>query len=236
MSVLNVAKCVFDALFPIECLICKTAVVADGLCGECWGKFHLLNTPACARCYKQLPYDLGNYLCGKCVKGRFYVDIIRSPVAYDDFSKKLIMGFKNFCNIRAAKIMAKLMANNIQDLHADYIVAVPLHFYRLVQRGYNQSEMLAKYMASNLNLEYIKDMLYRSRFTQSQSNFSAKGRAINIAHAFTFNHNYNVNIKGKSILLVDDVYTTGSTLEECAKVLKKYGAKYVYAATGAMRC
>ena len=227
-------KALAKILLPEECLICKQNVIDCGLCGECWAQCRMMNEPACIRCYKQLPYVIDNYLCGKCSKTKYYVDKIRSPMAYDDFSKKLIMPFKNFCNIRCAQIVAKLITNTILDLKIDYITEVPLHFYRLVQRGYNQSELLGRYVANHLGTEYVPELLYRNRFTKSQAQFSAKERSKNIMNAFSL-HN-NLNLKNKNILLIDDVYTTGSTLEECAKILKKNGANYVYAATGAIRC
>jgi len=141
------------------------------------------------------------------------------------------LSFKNFNNLACAKLLARLILHTIDDLVIDCVLPVPLHLYRLIQRGYNQSEMLAKYVGKYANLPLYKNVLVRNRFTKSQSNFNARGRVGNIKGAFSVK---DVEcIKGKNILLIDDVYTTGATVEECAKILKRAGAKKVYVATGA---
>lgn len=173
-------------------------------------------------------------MCGKCMKNRYHIDKIRSPMVYDQNSSPLIMSLKNFYNLPAAKTVSKLIANVIKDLEVHCVVPVPLHFYRFIHRGYNQSEILARYVSENTGFPCLKDLLYRNRFTESQSKFNAKARSTNIRNAFSFNETYEIS--NQNILLVDDVYTTGSTVEECAKILKRNGASKVYVATGAITC
>ena len=114
------------------------------------------------------------------------------------------------------------------------VVPVPLHPARKRDRGYNQSELIAKRISLELSIKHEPHLLERTRQTQTQTLFDAEGRKKNIAGAFSMNDRFVDFLNGKNILLVDDVITTGSTVRECAKVLKENGAAEVYAASAAI--
>jgi ComF family protein len=161
----------------------------------------------------------------------------RSAVIYDVFSKKLILDFKFFDHIENKKLLAQWMylaGKDIFDAGVDVIIPIPLHKLRLLKRKYNQSAILASELSKMTNIKSDYKSFVKIRSTQPQSECSGKKRITNIKNAFTVKN--PENIKGKRILLIDDVYTTGSTLRECAKVLKKAGAKSVDALTIAKVC
>nr|WP_245210426.1 phosphoribosyltransferase family protein [Sedimentibacter acidaminivorans] len=121
--------------------------------------------------------------------------------------------------------------NKINYLNFNYIVSVPLHRSKLKSRGYNQSELLAIYISNKLNIPYI-NALKRIKKTNKQSSQSKLNRMRNLENSFTINKKNKINfIKKSSVLLVDDVYTTGSTANECSKALLNYGVNKVYVIT-----
>lgn len=130
--------------------------------------------------------------------------------------------------------MAKEIVADEELSTSDMIVPVPLHPARKRERGYNQSELIAGKIGVELRIRNEWHLLERIRQTQTQTLFDAEGRKKNIAGAFSMGKHLKVAVKGKNILLIDDVITTGSTIRECARVLKENGAAKVYAASAAI--
>ena len=116
----------------------------------------------------------------------------------------------------------------------DMLAPVPLHPARKRERGYNQSELIAERLSCELGIRHEPDLLRRDRQTQSQTMFDAEGRRRNIAGAFSITQRFTGEVKGKKILLIDDVITTGATIKECASVLRNNGALEVYGAAAAV--
>ena len=221
---------IFNIFFPQTCFSCKKEVLSDGLCSECWQKLHFLDQPACKRCYFQFDFKIeDNLLCGKCAGKDFYCDTIRSPLRYDVYSKAVILQFKNLNAMHMKNFFGDILSKMAMEVEIDIIVPVPLHFLRWIWRGYNQSAILATEVGKRISKDVANDLLIRNRFTKSQGKFRKAQREKNIQNAFSLNKKYDV--LNKNILLIDDVCTTGSTLEECAKVLKKFGAKQVHCLT-----
>lgn len=152
---------------------------------------------------------------------------------YDEYSKALIIKFKYFDQTYMAKYFAILIKNQLQNLinNIDYIAPVPLHKLKLIKRRYNQSAILAKKLAKITNLPVITDLLKRSINTKSQSSLDKELRKSNVNKAFIFNKKYQKQIFGKNILLIDDVITSGATINSCSKILNKAGVSKVYVAT-----
>ncbi|HHX23672.1 MAG TPA: ComF family protein, partial [Thermoanaerobacterales bacterium] len=156
-----------------------------------------------------------------------------SPFEYVDIVKDAILRFKFMDKKRYADTFAKLMVKVIKEQNYtsefDSIVYTPMSKSSMRQRGYNQAKLLAKVVAKELDCEFINNALFKIKETLPQRELTRYKRQQNLKNAFEINQ--NVNIKGKTILIVDDIYTTGATIDECAKVLIKNGAKKVYSAT-----
>lgn len=166
-------------------------------------------------------------ICPNCIAEKPHFDFAFAPLIYDDASKPLILALKHSRRKDGIETFANWMVAALNDLNIDLIIPVPLHFSRLFHREFNQSIWLGEKIAKLLKKRFDRRILTRVKNTKSQGSQSAKGRRRNIKNAFKCNQ----NIDGKDILLIDDVFTTGSTVNECARVLKKNGAKSVIVLT-----
>ena len=223
-----------DLVLPPRCLSCGVEVGAVGaLCPDCWRGIRFIAAPHCARCGLPFDYDpLGtpDLICGACIARPPLFDRCRSVFAYDDASRSLVLGFKHGDRTDCAPAFAQWLARAGAGLltEADGIIApVPLHRWRLLKRRYNQSALLALNLGRLTGRTALPDLLIRRRATPSQGGLSAKGRARNVEGAFMVNPRCKDAVKGARVLLVDDVFTTGATVGECAKVLRRAGARAV---------
>ena len=231
---------IFNVFLPPRCLICDTIVQdRNGLCPKCFSKVNFLTDrccPVCGRPYT-FPIDEGESLvCGKCLTKPPKFNYSRSVFAYDNFSRGLILPLKHTDSTESVPYLANLLYLRGKDLitKSDILVPVPLHWRRLMKRKYNQSGLLVNALSKLCKKPYLSDVLVRVKNTQSQGHKTRKERQENIKDAFAIRH--QEKIKGKTILLVDDVYTTGTTLNECAKLLKENGVKEVNVLTLAKVC
>ncbi|WP_307718736.1 ComF family protein [Azospirillum sp. B4] len=215
-----------DLILPPRCLGCGEAVAAAGtLCGTCWRGVTFITAPQCAGCGRPFPHDMGDgALCAICVAAPLAFGRLRAAVLYDDASRPLILGFKHGDRTEAAPLLASWMARAGADLlaEADVIAPVPLHRWRLFARRYNQAALLALRLGRLTGVGAVPDLLVRRRRTPSQGSLSRQGRARNVAGAFALRPGRPV--AGLRVVLVDDVYTTGATAAECARVLTRAGA------------
>ncbi|MBR6411845.1 MAG: ComF family protein [Alphaproteobacteria bacterium] len=149
----------------------------------------------------------------------------RSVLEYDDFSKQLILAYKHGDRTDLTPILIKflLQAESVIFQDVDVIIPVPLHWTRFLKRRYNQSSLLGKALGKKLKIPFSSNLLKRVRMTESQGTKNRRAREKNIKNAFRVPNPDAV--RGMKILLIDDVMTTGATLQECAKTLKKAGAK-----------
>ncbi|MBB6253424.1 ComF family protein [Nitrospirillum iridis] len=218
-----------DLVLPPRCLGCGEAVAAAGtLCGACWRGISFITAPQCAGCGRPFPHDMGaDALCAVCVAAPLPFARLRAAVLYDDASRPLILGFKHGDRTEAAPLLAGWMARAGAELlaDADIIAPVPLHRWRLFARRYNQAALLALRLGRLTGVTAVPDLLARRRRTPSQGTLSREGRARNVAGAFALRPGRDV--RGLRVVLVDDVYTTGSTAAECARVLSRAGAARV---------
>jgi len=149
---------------------------------------------------------------------------------YNDEIKGIVLRLKNNADFRVVSWLAKLMTTSLTETDFDYITPVPLHFVRRVWRGYNQAAQLAKEIARHTNIQY-GELLVKTKMTRSQGEFDGIARQKNVEGVFKIKN--GVEITGQSILIVDDVCTTGSTLESLSKTLKQGGASRVWAVVSA---
>lgn len=218
-----------DLVLPPRCIACGEEVDSvNALCVACWRKVTFLGEPCCACCGLPFDHDLGaGALCGACIEAPPTYDRARSALRYDDGSRGLILAFKHGDRLHGAPAFGEWMRRAGAPLltDADLVMPVPLHWTRLFSRRFNQAALLAHAIHRAGGPRVAPDWLIRRRRTLSQGEFGPEGRQRNVRSAFALKPGNSV--KGLKIVLVDDVLTTGATLEECARVLKRAGAARV---------
>lgn len=223
-----------DMLFPPLCAACRQPVAdPHGLCARCWQSLSFLEPPACAVCGYPFDFDPGEGArCGACMARPPLFDRAISVLRYDDKSRDLILAFKRADRLDLAQAFAKWLSRVGSQViaDADVIVPVPLHPLRLWRRRFNQSAVLAHALGSLVKRPVDPFAVRRVRATPSQGEMrSAKARRRNMLGAFKVED--PARIRGKKVLLLDDVFTTGATLEACARPLKRAKADKVYVLT-----
>lgn len=223
-----------DFLFPKRCVSCGTFGVY--LCRKCLVKIKFIETPVCPVCERPA---IGGATHPGC-QTKSTLDGLISVCVYDGPIKAAIKRLKYKPWITD---LGKILTDSVvEHLHShtsiNYlievkptVVPVPLHPSRERERGFNQSEILGKLLAQRLNLEIVPNLLIRHKKTKPQADLKGKDRQENIRDAFVLNHNSSFLIHNPNILLVDDVWTTGSTLKACCDVLKRAGTRKVWALT-----
>lgn len=231
-----------DFVLPPRCLNCGKVINNDnGLCGECFSGISFITSPYCKKCGIPLAKTISDngIICMDCLDGKKkkYFRLSRAMIEYDKSSKKIVLDFKFLDHLENKKLLVnwlEIAGKDIFNEGVDLILPVPLHYTRVFERKYNQSAILAKELAKRKGIDIDFGCLKRCKKTQPQVMCSGKNRKKNVKGAFEVID--NSKIKGKRIVLVDDVYTTGSTLRECAKALLKAGAKSVDTLTIAKVC
>ena len=227
-------KNLINIVLPPRCLLCgKILSGENGLCGDCFSEIKFIGRSICHKCGHP-------QLSGRCVQScplctnnhHNFFRFQRSYIYYDEQSRPLLVDFKFHDKTENAELLAKWLyqaGNDIWQQGADILMPVPLHRARLRYRKYNQSALLCKELAKMTKLPIDYTSLIRIKNTKPQVEFDGKNRKRNVKNAFIVK---NVKaIKGKRIVLIDDIMTTGSTLKECAETLIKAGAESVDALT-----
>ncbi len=220
-----------DFLLPPRCLLCyERTTDPHNVCAECWQGLTFISQPHCTLC--GLPFDFeveGDLLCAACLDHPPAYEHMRSAVVYNDVSRHLVLCFKHGDMLQISKLLSRWMTTAGHDLlkSADLIVPVPLHPMRLFWRQYNQAAVLSNQISTLSGVPRHNEALVRSRYTPSQGKRTYEERVKNVKSAIAVNPTYGKLIKGKQVLLIDDVFTTGATVEECCRALMKGGAKSV---------
>ena len=225
------ARRLLDAILPPQCLSCRDLVAEPGqLCADCWSSIRFIDTPFCTVCGRPFEYESGpETLCGDCAAHLPSYTRARAVMIYDDASRDLILGFKRGDRLEGAPAFGQWMARSGRSLleGADFILPVPLHRRRLFARRFNQAAVLAHAIGKSAGIPVLADGLTRKRPTPSQAGLSRAGRFRNVRGAFTVRPRHGQAIRGRHVVLVDDVMTTGATVESCARALLKGGAASV---------
>ena len=225
------AETLLGLLLPRRCLACGATVESDGaLCAECWPHIRLLAPPCCACCGLPFDYDQGtDAVCAGCAAWLPVFDRARAVFAYDDASRGPVLAFKHADRTDAAPAFVRMMIQAAGDLLAEdpLIVPVPLHRSRLLMRRYNQAAVLGNALAKQTGLVAVPDLLVRRRRTPSQGGLGASARRRNVRGAFAVREGRNSVLRDRRVLLIDDVMTTGATVEACARPLLRAGAQAV---------
>lgn len=228
-----------DVLLPPRCPKNGTIVERNGaLSAEAWRDLTFITEPFCACC--GFPFDIvessqnelssGQYnLCGPCLADPKPFSAARTVFAYNDGSRDLILAFKHGDRPHLTTTFTPLLAKTGKNMleEADLIVPVPLYWLRLARRRYNQSALLGRSLSRLTEKPFNPHILKRIRHTPPQGHKKQKDRHANVRGAFALGKRAAGEIEGKKIILIDDVYTTGATICECARVLLAGGAARV---------
>jgi ComF family protein len=219
---------VLDWLIPPSCLACRNPITgASGLCATCWSKLQFIEAPYCDRLGTPFPFDEGEgAISAAAIADPPPWDRARGAVIFDDLSRDLVHALKYRDRHEAAQVMARLMLRAGRDLVTarPLVVPVPLHRWRMWRRRYNQSGLLAKIIAKQSGLDFRPDLLVRVKPTRSQTGLDHKARAKNLKGAIMVPPDGMIDVKGRAVLIIDDVVTTGATAGQCARALKAAGA------------
>jgi ComF family protein len=226
---------IFNYLLPPTCLNCSAVVSQNGrLCAKCFSKINFIDGSVCDVC--GAPFELEEEeqtICAACLKKMPKYDKSRSAVVYDVFSKDMILNFKYKDRTEAAPYFADwlLRAGKVffENEKIDFIVPVPLHRFRFWKRKFNQAALLSKMVAKKTGIKVNYDDLQRVKNTVPQAKLGRSQRKNNIKGAFRVRQ--KAKIKDMNILIVDDIMTTGATINECAIELKKAGANKIFVLT-----
>ncbi|OGB76175.1 hypothetical protein A2476_02620 [candidate division CPR3 bacterium RIFOXYC2_FULL_35_7] len=218
---MKILDSILDFLFPQKCLYCGQ--VGSVVCQNCVSQLPFPKTQICPICYNPSLIGKTHDFCQK----RYNLDGLTFCFYYDDKIKEAIKKIKyrnlfSYVDELVARGISKLDLEQFKDF---MIIPVPLHEKRLKSRGFNQAEIIGKVLSGKLNIQLRTDILKRVKDTSSQVKLNKKAREENIKDAFTVNS--KVKFKNMKALLVDDIFTSGATLNECAKILKKAGVQKV---------
>jgi len=217
-----------DLVLPPQCLISGQPVQAQGqILPKYWQQIQFIGDPKCDICGVPFPFDPGkDVLCTKCLAEKPVYDHARAAFVYNEFSRSMILSLKHgdrTDGVRTyASWMARAVAESLSD--CDMVIPVPLHYSRLHSRRFNQSGLLAQSLARQTGLSFVPDLLKRRRRTPSQKGRDLQARRRNVRGAFDVSARWVPALQDSSILVVDDVLTTGATVDACASALKQAGA------------
>lgn len=224
-------KALLEIIFPPVCLLCAKRSREKGFCGECRAMLDKkrITSPVCLRCGAPFhsPKAVG-HVCGQCLKTPPHFNAARSAFVYDGHVLDAVHRFKYAGDTSLARPLAMEALGALGSKDHCLIVPVPLHPERLRARGFNQSVLIARELARITSIELCCGNLKRARNTGQQVGLGVEERKKNVAGAFRLEN--PALLKGKKTLLVDDVMTTGATINECARLLKGSGAE-VFALT-----
>jgi ComF family protein len=226
----HAAKLALDIALPTLCVACRESVAGEGVCAACWSKLSFIAKPYCPRLGIPFIYDPGpDLLSMEAIASPPAYSRARAAVRYDDVAKTLVHALKYQDRTDLAPTIGRWMARAGGELlaGADALVPVPLHWRRAWHRRYNQSGALAAVIARQSGVKLKAELLQRSRATEQQVGLSRAQRASNVQGAFRIPPERQSEVLGARIVLIDDVLTSGSTVDACARALLRAKAAQV---------
>ena len=233
-SAVGALRALIDFALPPRCPACG-AVTGEPhrFCLDCWQSIRFLGDPCCTRCGRPFAHDRGaDAECAACLASPPDYDRLRSAVAYGDVARRVALKLKYGRRPGVAHTIAHLMQRHVEALagrtgEAPLLAPVPLHRWRIWRRGYNQSALIATALAKRTGNEVALDLLRRVKATPSLRGLGRRERALAVRGAFRVLERTRPRVAGRTILLVDDVYTSGATANACARALRRAGAAQV---------
>lgn len=231
MSILKeIFKSTLDFILPQSCLICNTEIESGMLCHKCLDYIPEVIPPFCKVCGRPLKKGRNCRYCS----GEMHIDYGRAWALFIPPVDKIIHHFKYRKKHKLSIFLGQAMATIIRSDHilrnADVLIPVPLFWYKRLRRGYNQAALLSAVISSECNISSV-DAMKRIKYTKTQTKLSEEARRKNVFNAFSINSD---RVENKNVILIDDVLTTGVTMNECARVLKEAGVKQVYSCVAAI--
>ncbi len=224
----HVKNQVEEFLYPSTCIVCGNFSDGKLTCTKCKDKIEETKPPKCMKCGKHIGDGSKEY-CMDCQRKHHYFDKGIGAFSYNDYLRKSIYDFKYYGVKNLGRLygeeIAKRYKYEILSWEADCLIPVPIHYKKERQRGYNQAELLADAIGKELDIPVINDLIVRNINTKPQKELNDIERHKNLEKAFLITQNV---VKLKKIIIVDDIYTTGATIDACAKVLKEAGCAKVY--------
>ncbi|MGI4818897.1 MAG: ComF family protein [Janthinobacterium lividum] len=228
----SLGRALTDLVLPPLSYDSAKSVASQGLTSALWSQITFLEDPVCDGCGLPYEHDGGGFgidRCAACLSHPHRFSRARAACLYDEHSRGLILGLKHGDQQQNAALFARWLSRAAAPMldDVDAVVPVPLHPLRLLRRRFNQSAEIARPLARTRGLLYLPDSLKRVRLTASQGGKSGRQRRLNVKNAFAVTGRGVQQIKGRHILLVDDVLTTGATANACAEALMAAGARQV---------
>lgn len=227
----RLAKSTFHFILPPRCLACDELVAEQGgLCATCWKDMPFIERPFCDRTGKPMAFDLGEtIISAEAIANPPIYRKMRAPTRYDGTARKLILSFKFHDRLDLTPHLTRHMVRAGDDLlkTADIIIPVPLHRKRLFDRRFNQSAELAKELSTRTGIPCALEALHRIRPTKQQTSLEMSERHQNVRGAFRVPRDQAIHVHGRRILLIDDVVTTGATINACTRALLREKAVHV---------
>jgi len=216
-----------NVILPPQCMICRELSLETGLCPKCWAKLEPIAEPCCTQCGRALPYSLPQGKCGQCWLEPPPITHLRAWCHYNDVSRAAILKFKHGDGLILtpffAAVLARLYAKLVEP--ESLVVPVPLHWRRYLRRRYNQAGELARHLVANHKEGlFCPNVLRRRKPTKSQAGLNRLQRRHNLSGAFELHPSATEYLQQKRVLLIDDVLTTGATLNEAARTLIAAGS------------
>ena len=221
-------RLVADLALPPRCPGCGAVTGEDHrFCAACWGTLRFLAPPWCAACHAPFAYDRGpESLCATCHARRPRHAGVRAAVAYGDVARTVALRLKYGGRTAFAETVARQMVRLMPE-QADLLIPVPLHRWRLWSRGFNQAALIAKALTRATGIPNDPLLLRRPRATPFLRAMGARARARAVSGAFSISPDAKERLRGKAVVLIDDIHTSGATTDACTRILLRGGAASV---------
>ncbi len=225
---------IIDIIYPVRCPVCSDIVIPKGekVCSGCKSRLSYVNEPRCMKCSKPIEREEAEY-CSDCLHKNYHFDKGYSVWVYNEDMKRSISNFKYHNKKEYAKFyieeLVRSYGKQIKRFSPDVIVPIPIHKSKHLERGYNQADILARGLGKELQIPVLSHLLIRNKKTLPQKKLSDRERLLNLQEAFSYNDKETKQFFKKidRVLLVDDIYTTGSTIEACTNVLRLHEIKEI---------
>jgi ComF family protein len=219
----SLAALALNFALPPRCPACGVIVPEPhAFCLGCWARLTFLGQPCCVRC--GLPFDYGGdeeAECGRCLADPPPFDRLRAAVAYGEVARAVALKLKYSGRPGVAETLARLMARHLDRGTGALLVPVPLHRWRIWKRGYNQAALIASALSRCTGVAVDVDLLRRTKATPPLKGLGRRERALAVRGAFRLRDDAKALLRGRDVILIDDVYTSGATAGACARALKR---------------